>query len=139
MSGPILLDTGPLISFLHERQEHHGWAISQFERLPFPFLTCEAVITEAAHLLYTRAQLRPEVMLELLRTGAIRIDYQIQSEVRALQSLTQRYDNVPMDLADACLVRMYEMREQAKVLTLDSDFFVFRTESGGALEVVPQP
>jgi len=44
-----------------------------------------------------------------------------------------------MDLADACLVRMYEMQERAKVLTLDSDFFVYRTESGEALDVVPQP
>jgi len=90
MSAPVLLDTGPLVSFLHERQEHHRWAVSQFERLPFPFLTCEAVITETVDLLYTRAQLRPEVMLELLRTGAIRIDYQIRTEVRLLQSLTRR-------------------------------------------------
>jgi len=31
------------------------------------------------------------------------------------------------------------MQERAKVLTLDSDFFVYRTESGEALDVVPQP
>lgn len=138
MKEPILLDAGPLVAFLHERQEHYRWAYRQFETLPFPFLTCEAVIAEAAHLLYKWANLQPEAILELVRTGAIRIDYQIQPEVVALQALSRRYSDVPMDLADACLVRMSEQYPGSRVLTLDSDFYVYRTESGEALDVIAQ-
>jgi uncharacterized protein len=38
----------------------------------------------------------------------------------------QRYDSVPMSLADACLVRMSEIYPDASVLTLDSDFRIYR-------------
>lgn len=38
----------------------------------------------------------------------------------------RRYADVPMSLADACLVRMSELSDDASVLTLDSDFRIYR-------------
>lgn len=139
MSAPVLLDTGPLVAALDGNDQWHRWAYTQFERLPFPFLTCEAVLTEATHLLFQRAKLGPDVVLELVRTGAIRIAYAMPPEIEELQRLLKRYHDTPMDLADACLVRMAEKQPRAQVLTLDSDFFVYRTESGAALDVIPLP
>ena len=135
MNAPVLLDTGPLVAFLDRRDQHYRWAYDQFERLPFPFLTCEAVLTEATHLL-KRSGVRPEDVLQLARSGAVRIDYDIRSEVEALQTLLARYRNVPMDLADACPMRMGERHRRCRVLTLDSDFYVYRTEAGDALGVI---
>ena len=37
-----------------------------------------------------------------------------------------RYDDVPMSLADGCLVRLSEIDRDARVLTLDSDFRIYR-------------
>ena len=37
-----------------------------------------------------------------------------------------RYRNVPMSLADACLVRLSELHPPAKVWTTDSDFTIYR-------------
>jgi predicted nucleic acid-binding protein len=37
-----------------------------------------------------------------------------------------KYSSVPMSLADACLVRMSELKTKSKVLTLDSDFKIYR-------------
>jgi uncharacterized protein len=37
-----------------------------------------------------------------------------------------RYRNRSMSLADACLVRLPEIHEAAEVLTLDSDFRIYR-------------
>lgn len=37
-----------------------------------------------------------------------------------------RYQSVPMSLADACLVRMSELYHDSEVLTLDSDFLIYR-------------
>ncbi|MGI9176038.1 MAG: type II toxin-antitoxin system VapC family toxin [Rhodothermales bacterium] len=135
MNAPVLLDTGPLVAALDERDYHHKWAYAQFGRLPFPFLTCEAVLTEAAHLL-RRSDIDAGPMFGLLRSGAIRIDYNMQPEVEVLQALVARYANVPMDLADACLVRLSERNPQSRVLTLDSDFYIYRTEAGAALDVL---
>jgi len=38
----------------------------------------------------------------------------------------KRYASVPMDLADACLVQLADMLETGAILTLDSDFEVYR-------------
>jgi len=43
--------------------------------------------------------------------------------------LVQKYADVPMSLADACLVRMAEMLPDPVVLTTDSDFRVYRRHS----------
>ena len=51
MSGAVLLDTGPLVSFLAREAEHTAWVQAQWGRMPPPMLTCEAVLTEAAFLL----------------------------------------------------------------------------------------
>jgi uncharacterized protein len=50
MSGPVLIDTGPLVALIDRREKHHGWAVAQAERFSPPFITSEAVITEACFL-----------------------------------------------------------------------------------------
>jgi len=42
----VVVDTGPLGAFLVKGETHRPWAMAQFQRLPAPFLTCEAVLTE---------------------------------------------------------------------------------------------
>lgn len=135
VSMPVLLDTGPLVASLDGSDEWHEWAFAQFGRLPFPFLTCEAVLTETTHLL-KRSGIDTGPMFGLLRSGAIQIDYEMRREVGALDALLAKYGDVPMDLADACLMRMGERSPESPVLTLDSDFYVYRLESGAALEVI---
>lgn len=47
----MLLDTGPLVSFLADGSVHHTWTVEQWKQLRPPMLTCEPVLTEAAFLL----------------------------------------------------------------------------------------
>jgi hypothetical protein len=51
----VLLDTGPLVSFLAHGLVDHEWAVEQWKELRPPMLTCEPVLTEAAFLLKVRA------------------------------------------------------------------------------------
>ncbi len=50
----------------------------------------------------------------------------LEDEADAVGRLMRRYANVPMSLADACLVRIIERTENASLLTLDSDFRIYR-------------
>jgi predicted nucleic acid-binding protein len=61
-----------------------------------------------------------------MERGLLSIDFAIASELAAVRRLVNRYRDQPMSLADACLVRMAELYDDAKVLTLDSDFAVYR-------------
>ena len=133
-SGPGLLDTGPLVSFLASGLRHHAWACEQWKLLRPPLLTCEPVLTEAAFLLKREGR-EADAIFALLERGAIRVALNIQDEQADLRALMNRYRNKPMSLADACLVRLAELHAGAEVLTLDSDFRVYRRHGNKVIPV----
>jgi len=132
--GLGLLDTGPLVSFLGSGLRHHEWAVEQWKRLRPPLLTCEPVLTEAAFLLKREGR-DPDALFVLLERGVIRIALAVQDELADLRALMRRYRNRPMSLADACLVRLSEIHASAEVLTLDSDFRIYRRHGNKVIPV----
>jgi uncharacterized protein len=122
---PAIVDTGPLVAFLDRAEQHHRWVAEQVEELDMPLLVCEPVLAEAMYLLarFSKAQ---DALFGLLENGALRIAFRIEEHVPALRRLHQKYRDRPMSLADACIVRMTEIYERHAVLTLDSDFTVYR-------------
>lgn len=121
----VLLDAGPLVAALNRRERTHDWAARQFEQLPPPFLTCEAVLAESFHLL-RGVDGACERILGMLECGAVNIGMSLEDEKAAVANFFRRYRDVPASLADACLIRMSELHEPCAVLTLDSDFHVYR-------------
>ena len=125
MTGTTVVDTGPLVAFLNRGDAHHAWARAQMERLEPPLITCEAVLAEACH-----HQRRPPegvpALLEMVDRGLISVAFRLDEHVRRVRELLRRYADVPMSLADACLVRMSEVAPGALLFTLDGDFRVYR-------------
>jgi predicted nucleic acid-binding protein len=120
-----LLDTGPLIALIDRHDQHHDWARSRFDEMEPPLLTCEAVLTEACYLAQrTPGGARP--VLDLVERGVIRLAFDLAENFAAVATLMRRYANVPMSLADACLVRLSELLPDSTVVTLDGDFHVYR-------------
>ena len=125
MKSEIIVDTGPLVAFISEHDVYHDWVLQQVSNLPFPFLTCDAVITETCFLLHKRSD-KEQVILEMVNKGLISLPFCLNDEIAVIQKLMAKYVNVPMSLADACLVRMTEQYPKSTVLTLDSDFLIYR-------------
>jgi predicted nucleic acid-binding protein len=130
----VLLDTGPLVAYLYPRDAYHDWAVEQFSTLDMPFITCEPVITEACFLI-ARNRMSPTHVLETVERGVLQVNFQLAEEAAALGEAITRYGNVPMSLADACLVRLAEMTG-LRICTLDSDFTIYRTQRRRALELI---
>ncbi|MEQ1606416.1 MAG: PIN domain-containing protein [Pyrinomonadaceae bacterium] len=124
MTGKVIADTVAIVGFLSETDQWHENAFSFFKKLPKPFYTCEAVITESCFLLRDSINGEKQV-LDLIANDVLRIDFSIESEVGSLNSLMSKYKSVPMSLADACLVRMTEILD-ASILTYDTDFEIYR-------------
>ncbi len=103
--------------------------------LDAPLLVCEPVFAEAMHLLarYPKAQ---DAVLELIQNGALRVASEIDEHVGALRKLIQKYRDTPMSLADACIVRMSEIHDRHAVLTLDSDFLIYREHGRTSLPLI---
>ena len=133
--GPGLLDTGPLVSYLGSGLRHHAWAVEQWKRLRPPLLTCEPVLTEAAFLL-KREGCEADALFALLDRGVIRVALAVQEEHADLRALMRRYRNRPMSLADACLVRLSEIHTSSRILTLDSDFLIYRRHGNKVIPVL---
>jgi len=72
----------------------------------------------------------------MLETGAVSITLHLEAELTPIKTLMTRYRNVPMSLADACLVRMSELNAEGVVLTLDSDFLIYRKHGRHVLPVI---
>jgi predicted nucleic acid-binding protein len=133
----IATDTGPLVAYFSARDSHHDWAVEQLGLVAPPLLTCEAVLAEAAYLL------RPEGhrVLELLERGLLVVAFALEQESKAVRGLMRRYrGRSPMDLADACLVRMAELDPAVAVLTVDREFRnVYRKNGRQAIDTLVPP
>lgn len=123
--GPVLLDTGPLVSLLIPGLQHHLWVMGEWKLLRPPLLTCEPVLSEAAFLLRREGR-DADVLFALLERGAIRIALHVEEQQADLRALMHRYRTRPMSLADACMVRLAELHPGGEVFTLDSDFRIYR-------------
>lgn len=125
MKRSVLLDTGPLLALIDARDQHHNWVESQFADIEPPLVTCEAVLAEACFL--AQRELRScESLLALFTTGVVRLSFSLEQNWSEVTAFMRRYANVPMSLADACLVRMSELVEVCSVLTFDRDFRIYR-------------
>ena len=133
--GPLIIDTGPLVAFLVKEETHHRWVAEQFRRLAAPFWTCEAVLTETFFLV-RKLPHGAIKFFALVNSGLLEVDFSITAEAAALEKLVHRYANVPMSLADACLVRMATLHPQLAVFTLDKDFQIYRREGRQPIEVL---
>ena len=125
MTKPTIADTGIIVAALNKREKYHAWTLEQMRSLTVPMLTCEAVVTEATYLMQGEPNGK-ETVLALIERGIMKIDFSLQNEVTAIKDLMMKYETVPMDFADGCLVRMSEMIKNSVVFTLDSDFWVYR-------------
>lgn len=126
MSQEIILDTGPLIALLNSRDPRHEWVREQWDTIEAPLLTCEAVVSEACFLARHLVDLGQEKVLEFVRRGAVDPSFPLADEIDAVVRLVRKYRDVPMSLADACLVRMSELHPDRPIFTLDRDFTIYR-------------
>lgn len=127
MADSILIDTGPLVSFLCRDDDYHEWSVAQFKKLRAPFLTCESVLSETIYLVNCDRTVLAK-LCSFLEEGYLELAFDLPAERRNVFELMQRYHEVPMSLADACLVRMSELMPRSVVFTVDSDFRIYRRQ-----------
>ncbi len=129
----IILDTGPLVALLNRRDTYHHWAVEQWSSARPPLLTCEAVIAEACFLVRTFPGGQAAV-LGLVERGVVEMPFLLADQAHHVARLLKKYRNVPMSLADGCLVHMAEQHANSVILTLDSDFAIYRRNGR---EIIP--
>jgi uncharacterized protein len=116
----VILDASVFVALIDRRDYWHHWAVKKIAQISPPLLTCEAAITETCFLLQ-RVTSSKEVIFSFIRKGIVQIPFHLNDNSAEVERLIVRYQNVPMSIADACLVY-----EGSIILTLDSDFQIYR-------------
>lgn len=133
----VLVDTGPLVALLDAGDRDHRRCVELAKGLRGDLVTTWPVMTEAMYLL-AEAQEAQDALLAKVEDGAIQIAGLAAEDVPTLRALMRRYRDLPMDLADASLVRVGEREGMRQIFTLDRrDFTVYRTQTGTAFDLIP--
>jgi predicted nucleic acid-binding protein len=103
-----------------------------------PLLTCEPVLTESCFLIQ-RTGGQPAKVLKTVQAGVIAVALERQTEAAALEALMHHYEDTPMSLADACLVRLSELHFDCQVFTLDADSRRYRRHGRQVIPLLRPP
>ena len=133
-----LCDTSFLVALLGEgsgNQEHYR---SVFNKVDKPLLVTWPCVAEAMHLIGKRGGgwSRQQILLELLNGPIFEIFEIEKSAYVRLIDLMEKYQDRPMDFADASLVLAAEQTNQYRILTLDSDFLFYRISGRDSFELI---
>ena len=129
----VLVDTGPLVALMNKRDRHHQRFVEYLKFFQGQLVTTWPVLTEVTH--HVPVSKAVEI-IALVRDGALEV-IDIGNAGARVHDLMKKYADRPMDLADASLVWAAEYTGIEQVMTIDSDFAVFRLANGHRLQVLP--
>jgi len=130
-----LIDAGPLIALFDRSDQYHLAALRFVEDFRGYLWTTWPVITEASHMLDFSVKSQV-ALLEWIRRGGIQIFELENSHLARLITLTNKFDDVPMDLADASLIVLSEEKGFKEIATIDGDFYIYRDVRNNYLQNV---
>jgi uncharacterized protein len=122
---PVLLDTGCIVALLDQAESFHEHCVNVVEHLAAPLVTCEPVIAESCFLL-RRQRGAPAAVLRNVEVGNFQIPFRLAEQATEVRKIVQKYADLQIDLADACLVQLANRFQTGEILTLDGDFKTLR-------------
>ena len=133
----ILVDAGPLVALFDRDDRHHRRCVVTLRSLSEPLATAWPVVTEAMHLLAFSSQAQ-DALMDQVASGALGLMPLDAGDAARIRELMRKYRDLPMDLADAALVRIAEREGIRRVFTIDRrDFTVYRPAKIGRLHIIP--
>jgi uncharacterized protein len=132
----VLVDAGALIALLDKDDAHHQGCVSALKRIREPLATVWPAMTEAMHLLADVPR-ATEALCDMVADGAVHLLHLDAADVPRLKELMRKYQDRPMDFADAALVRVAEREGLNTILTFDADFAIYRLPRRARFTVIP--
>jgi len=134
-----LCDTGPLVALIDGDDRFHASCIEALGRLPpRPLVTTWPCWVEAMYLLRRAGGLvAQEELWGFLDDGLVQLHESRPAEQTRIRELMRKYEDTPMDVADASLVAAAETLGLRQILTLDRHFYAYRIKDRTSFEIIP--
>ena len=121
----ILVDAGPLIALFNKDDTYHRSVKTVMKTRSYKFVTTTAVLTEVLHMLDFNVNAQIDFLAWVMNKG-VRLQEIQPEDIASIIALTRKYQDLPMDFADATLVIAAEKTGIRSILSIDSDFDVYR-------------
>jgi predicted nucleic acid-binding protein len=133
----ILVDAGPMVALIHADDHHHERCKKVLRSLKEPMATVWPPVTEAMYLLGFSPEAQQALWELIERSGILLLPLGLD-DVPRIRELMVKYKDLPMDFADAALVKVCEREKIRRIFTLDRrDFSVYRPTGLGSFDIVP--
>ena len=135
----ILTDAGVLVALFEPREkENHKRCAKAYRNIDEDLITTLACLTEAMYFLGELKGWRgQEKLWYLVESDSLKIYNLTETDLSRMKILMEKYQDTPMDFADASLVVAAESLKTNKIFTLDSDFYVYRINDTKNFEIIP--
>jgi len=135
MKNSVLIDAGPLIA-LFDKDDFYHKSVKKFISINnCRLVTTTAVITETSHMLDFNVQTQIDFLKWINDRGVVIYEIQ-QKDIQRIIDLSVKYSDIPMDFADATLVIAAEQTGIRKIISIDSDFEIYRLPGKEMIENV---
>lgn len=120
-----LIDAGPLIGLFDRSDKYHFKVLRFIEDFKGYLWTTWPVATEVSHMLdfSTKVQL---AFLRWIDRGGLQLFNLEEKHLHRIIELSEKFSDVPMDLADASLIVAAESKGLTEIASIDSGFYVYR-------------
>lgn len=133
----VLVDAGPLVALIDRSDTWHQACREALATFREPLATVWPAITEAMYLLRSTAEAQ-RALWDMINLAGVRLMALQHNDCPRMRELMWKYRDLPMDLADAALVRVAERERIRRVFTIDRhDFELYRPHRLGRFEIVP--
>lgn len=133
----VLVDTGPFVALLDRSDRHHVRITRALRSIRDPLVTVWPVLVEALYLLSFSWEAQ-KALLEIVELGQVRLLPLDETDMADIKRLMEKYRDLPMDVADAALVRVAERDHITRILTVDQrDFRIYRLARRGSFTLLP--
>ena len=134
----IIVDAGPLIALFDKDDKYHNSVIKFLKTFDGQLITSWPVITEVTHLLSFNVNVQID-FLEWLKRKAVTIVNLENIHLERIIQLSKKYSDVPMDLADSSLIVIAELTNITEIITIDSDYYIYKTKNKKLLNNILSP
>lgn len=121
----VLIDAGPIVAYYDGSDDWHVSITKFLSGFRGQFVTTAPVITEAMYLLSANVEVQNELLNDLARALYL-VENLTPGDFKRIEALNTKYSNVPADFADLSLIAISERLEIADIVSLDSDFDIYR-------------
>ncbi|MGH7987454.1 MAG: type II toxin-antitoxin system VapC family toxin [Candidatus Binataceae bacterium] len=133
----VLVDAGPLVALIDRADAYHQACREALATVREPLGTVWPAFTEAMYLLKTSVKAQ-RALWDMIDSGGVSFMELGDHDCARMRELMWKYHDLPMDLADAALVRVAEREGIRRIFTIDRHGFeLYRPYRLGRLQILP--